>query len=71
VGAFEEIYFISYFWKLDPVSTVNVHFTFLYIFLAGYSVLATPLLMSPILCFLRDIWIRTLRPAWQAEALPT
>jgi hypothetical protein len=29
------------------------------IFFAGYSRLATPLLMPPISVFLRDVWIRT------------
>ncbi len=36
---------------------------FIFIFLAGWSVLDTPLLMSPIFVFLRDIWIRTQRVA--------
>ncbi len=32
-------------------------------FLAGSGVLATPMFMSPILYFLRDVWIRTQRAA--------
>ncbi len=32
-------------------------------FFAGYSVLATPLHMSPIFVFLRDVWIQSQRPA--------
>jgi hypothetical protein len=34
-------------------------YNFLYIFLACWSALAIPLLMSPIFVFLRDVWIRT------------
>jgi hypothetical protein len=39
---------------------MHTRFSFMYIFfVAVYSVLATPLLMSPIFVFLRDVWIRT------------
>ncbi len=37
----------------------NAKKQFLYILLAGLSVLATSLLMSPIFVVLRDVWIRT------------
>jgi len=49
-------------------------FFILYIFLAGYSVSAAPLLMSPIYDFLRDFWIQTQSAAvasWCANDLAT
>ncbi len=46
--------------------------TFSYIFLAGKSVLANPLLMSPIFVFLRNVWIRTQRAVVTSRlAIPT
>jgi hypothetical protein len=42
----------------------------LLIFLADYSVLAIPLLMSPIVVFLRDVWIRTQKAAIASKQAP-